>query len=69
MVAVTETLFNVDIDDDLVLIKGYNLFRKDRSNRRGEGVCVYLSSFSTLSAALTSKMIILSVCGYGFLPT
>ena len=34
---------NDDIDDDLVSIRGYNLFRKDRSYRRGGRVCVYLS--------------------------
>jgi hypothetical protein len=42
MVAVTETWFNEDIDDSLASIHDYNLFRKDRPNRRGGGVCIYL---------------------------
>ena len=41
--AVTETWFNEDIEDDLVFIYGYNLFRKDCLNRLGGGVCIYLS--------------------------
>ena len=43
IIAVTETWFNEDIEDNLVSIYGYNLFRKDRPNRRGGGVCIYLS--------------------------
>ena len=43
VLAVTESWLNDDIDDDLVSISGYNLFRKDRSYRRGGGICVYLS--------------------------
>lgn len=43
LVAVTETWLNEDIDDNLVSISGYNIFRKDRSYRRGGGVSVYLS--------------------------
>jgi hypothetical protein len=43
MVAVTETWFSEDIDDSLASIHGYNLFRKNRPNRRGGGVCIYLS--------------------------
>ena len=30
-----------DIEDGLVSINGYNIFRKDRPSRRGEGICVY----------------------------
>lgn len=43
LVAVTETWLNDDIEDNLVSITGYNIFRKDRHYRRGGGVCVYLS--------------------------
>ena len=43
MLAVTESWLNDDIHDDLVSIRGYNLFRKDRSYRRGGRICVYLS--------------------------
>ena len=45
IMAITETWFNEDIEDDLVSIYSYNLFRKDRLNRRGGGVCIYLSKF------------------------
>ena len=43
LVAVTETWLNDDIEDNLVSISGYNIFRRDRPYRRGGGVCVYLS--------------------------
>ena len=42
IIAVTETWFNEDIEVNLVSICGYNLFRKDRPNHRGDGVCIYL---------------------------
>ena len=32
-----------DIEDNLVSVRGYNIFRRDRLHRRGGGVCVYLS--------------------------
>jgi hypothetical protein len=41
-VAVTETWLNDDIEDNLVSIRGYNIFRRDRPYRCGGGVCVYL---------------------------
>ena len=40
--AVTESWLNSDIEDGLVSINGYNIFRRDRSSRRGGGICVYL---------------------------
>ena len=43
LVAVTETWLKDDIEDNLVSIRGYNIFRRDRPHRRGGGVCVYLS--------------------------
>ena len=42
VVAVTESWLNSDIEDGLVSINGYNIFRKDRPSRRGGGICVYL---------------------------
>ena len=42
VVAVTESWLNIDIEDGLVSINGYNIFRKDRPSRRGGGVWVYL---------------------------
>ena len=40
--AVPESWLNSDIEDGLVSINGYNIFRKDRPSRRGGGICVYL---------------------------
>ena len=42
VVAVTESWLNSDIEDGLVSINEYNIFRKDRPSRRGGGICVYL---------------------------
>jgi hypothetical protein len=41
--AVTETWFSEDIDNSLATIRGYNFFRKDRHNRRGGDLCIYVS--------------------------
>ena len=38
---VTETWFN---DQSVINIEGYDCFRRDRSNKRGGGVCIYTSS-------------------------
>ena len=43
MVVVTETWLSDTIDDCFVSINGYNLFRRDRLNGRGGGVCIYIS--------------------------
>ena len=43
MVVVTETWFSDAFDDCSVSINGYNLFRRDRRNGRGGGVCIYIS--------------------------
>ena len=55
---------NDDIDDDLVSIRGYNLFRKDRSYRRGGRICVYLSQDIPVKRMIIWKVTILSVCGF-----
>ena len=69
LVAVTETWLNDDIEDNLVSIRGYNIFRRDRPHRRGGGF-VYISlSISMLSVELTLKATILSACGFGLRPT
>ena len=44
IVAVTEYWLHNDIENRLVLLNGYNLFRKDRATGRGGGVCVYIKS-------------------------
>jgi len=43
LVAVTESWFRNDMDDSLLTISGYNIFRKDRADGRGGGVCVFLN--------------------------
>jgi hypothetical protein len=66
MVAVTETWFSEDIDDSLASIRGYNFFRKDRPNRRGGDVCIYMSGlFRMPTAEPISKMSISNACGFG----
>ena len=42
VVAVTESWLKSDIEDGLVSINGYNIFRKDHPSRRRGGICVYL---------------------------
>uniref|UniRef100_A0A8D8VWD3 Endonuclease/exonuclease/phosphatase domain-containing protein n=1 Tax=Cacopsylla melanoneura TaxID=428564 RepID=A0A8D8VWD3_9HEMI len=41
-ILITETWLNEDIPDSLVHIDGYNLLRKDRIERSGGGVCIYV---------------------------
>ena len=41
-VAITESWLHKDIEDSLLHINGFNLFRKGRTTRRGGGVCVFL---------------------------
>ena len=44
MVVITESWLRSDIDDNLLSISAFNLFRKDRVAGRGGGICVYLSN-------------------------
>ena len=44
LVAITESWLRSDIDDSLLSISAFNLFRKDRGVGRGGGICVYLSN-------------------------
>ena len=41
---VTETWFNSKVTDNCVSIDSYDLYHKDRSKRKGGGVCVYVSN-------------------------
>ena len=41
---ITEFWFNSNHDDTILMIPGYNLFRRDRSCGKGEGVCAYIQS-------------------------
>jgi len=41
---ISETWFTKLQDDNSVSIDGYSLFRKDRTTRRGGGVCAYVKS-------------------------
>ena len=43
LIAITEAWLHEEIDDSLLLVNGFNIFRKDRIGRRGGGVCVYLT--------------------------
>ncbi len=42
--AVSETCLHKDIDSKYLEIQGFNLFRRDRLNGRGGGVCTYVSN-------------------------
>ena len=44
VVAITESWLTNEIIDELVLINGYNTFRKDRMHGRGGGVCAFVSA-------------------------
>ena len=44
LVAITESWLRSDIDDSLLSISAFNLFRKDRVAGRGGGICVYLNN-------------------------
>lgn len=44
LVAITESLLHSHIDDSLLSISAFNLFRKDRVAGRGGGICVYLNN-------------------------
>jgi len=41
---ITESWFNSNHDDTILMIPGYNLFRRDRSCGKGGGVCAYIQS-------------------------
>ena len=43
-ICITETWLSPNVPDSSVAIPGYNLFRKDRLNTTGGGVCIYLNS-------------------------
>jgi Reverse transcriptase (RNA-dependent DNA polymerase)/Endonuclease/Exonuclease/phosphatase family len=47
---ITETHFKVKHSDSIVNVDGYNIFRRDRSRRRGGGVALYVRS--TLQASV-----------------
>ena len=41
---ITESWLHVEIDSNFLCIPGYNLTRRDRRDRMGEGVCAFVSS-------------------------
>ena len=43
-IAVTETWLNDTVPEQLIYINNYNIFRNDRSNSRGGGVCAFISA-------------------------
>ena len=44
LVAISETWFTKHIPDSCVEINDYSIIRKDRSNRKGAGVCFYIKN-------------------------
>jgi len=44
VVAISETWFTKYIPNSCVAVNGYSLIRKDRSNRKGGGVCFYIKN-------------------------
>ena len=43
MAVISETWFKVRHTDSILLLPGYNLFRRDRKRRRGGGVAIYIT--------------------------
>ena len=43
-ICITETWLSPNVPDSVVVIPGYNLFRKDRLITTGGGVCIYLNN-------------------------
>ena len=41
LIAINETRLDLNVSDNMVDLRGYNIVRKDRS-RHGGGVCIYL---------------------------
>lgn len=50
---ICETWLSPRIPDSLVDINGYTIFRSDRMNRAGGGVCVYIKSELLISFSVT----------------
>jgi len=44
LVFATETWLHQDIQDSLICIDNFNIIRKDRINKRGGGLCIFISS-------------------------
>ena len=55
LVAITESWLRSDIDDSLLSISAFNLFRKDRIAGRGGGICVYLNNVIPCKRRLDSE--------------
>jgi hypothetical protein len=41
IIALTETWLDAEIHNNMIELNNYKLFRKDRINGRGGGVCIY----------------------------
>lgn len=41
IICITETWLNDNISNEVVAVEGYKLYRHDRSNNRGGGICIY----------------------------
>lgn len=49
VIALTETWLDESIPDDCISLAGFLLFREDRANRRGGGVCAYVDEGERVS--------------------
>ena len=45
---ISETWLNDQIGNHEISVQGYDLFRNDRKNKRGGGVCIYIKSSLTV---------------------
>ena len=60
MIMVTETWLGKDFSSDLLTIPHYELFRSDRVNRRGGGVCIWVHErFRPSRSAILDKLLYL----------
>ena len=48
VLCISETWLHAQLDDKEVSVEGYDIIRKDRTNKRGGGVCVYVKSSFTI---------------------
>lgn len=56
-VVITESWLSPDILDSTINIKGFNIFRRDRLNKRGGGIIIYVAhSFEGIPIIATPKM-------------
>ncbi|XP_050514896.1 uncharacterized protein LOC126890092 [Diabrotica virgifera virgifera] len=55
IICIAESWLNNNIPDSLIAIPSYTIYRKDRQNRVGGGVCIYLSELITNNFSICAK--------------